>query len=157
MSDSRRGLARSSSAIAIFAGAGVLSGFLVDATMAAIFGAGARTDAFFIASTIPFALASLLLASTNQVLVPLVNGWFRTSEERVALDRIWNLLGTGLAIGAVTAAVGILLARVIPSVIAPGAATATQRAAATMTALLFITVVTRIGAEILRATLNARF
>jgi putative peptidoglycan lipid II flippase len=120
VSDSRRGLARSSSAIAIFAGAGVLSGFLVDATMAAIFGAGARTDAFFIASTIPFALASLLLASTNQVLVPLVNGWFRTSEERVALDRIGNLLGTGLAIGAVT-------------------------------------VVTRIGAEILRATLNARF
>ena len=157
MSDSRRGLARSSSAIAIFAGAGVLSGFLVDATMAAIFGAGARTDAFFIASTIPFALASLLLASTNQVLVPLVNGWFRTSEERVALERIGNLLGTGLAIGAVTASVGILLARVIPSVIAPGAATATQRAAATMTALLFITVVTRVGAEILRATLNARF
>ena len=157
MSDSRRGLARSSAGIAAFAGAGVFSGFLVDASMAAIFGAGARTDAFFIAATIPFALASLLLAATNQVLVPLVNGWFRESSDQEALARIGSLLGTGLAIGAAVAVVGILLAPVIPAVIAPGAAAETQRAAATMTALLFVTVVTRVGAEILRATLNARF
>lgn len=157
MSDNRRGLARSSSAIAVFAGAGVFSGFLVDATMAAIFGAGARTDAFFIAATIPFALASLLLASTNQVLVPLVNGWFRDSEEGEARARVGNLLGTGLVVGAAAAVIGVLLAQVIPSVIAPGAGAETQRAAATMTALLFVTVVTRVGAEILRATLNARF
>jgi putative peptidoglycan lipid II flippase len=157
VSDGRRGLARSSSAIAVFAGAGVLSGFLVDATMAAIFGAGARTDAFFIAATIPFAVASLLLASTTQVLVPLVNGWFRSGDRDDALRRVGNLLGSGLAVGAVVAAAGVLLARVIPLVIAPGAAPDTKRAAATMTALLFVTVITRIGAEILRATLNARF
>jgi murein biosynthesis integral membrane protein MurJ len=141
----------------VFAGAGVLAGFLVDATMAAIFGAGARTDAFFIAATIPFAVASLLLASTTQVLVPLVNGWFRSGERDDAMRRVGNLLGSGLAIGAVLAAVGVLLARVLPLLIAPGAAADTKRAAATMTALLFLTVITRIGAEILRATLNARF
>jgi murein biosynthesis integral membrane protein MurJ len=157
VSDGRRGLARSSTGIAVFAGAGVVSGFLVDATMAAIFGAGANTDAFFIAATIPFALASLLLAATNQVLVPLVNGWFRDAGEQEARARLGALLGTALAIGAATAAIGALLAPLIPSVIAPGAATGTKRAAATMTALLFVTVVTRVGAEILRATLNARF
>jgi len=157
VSDGRRGLARSSSAIAVFAGAGVLAGFLVDATMAAIFGAGAKTDAFFIAATIPFAVASLLLASTTQVLVPLVNGWFRSEDRDEALRRVGNLLGSGLAVGAIVAAIGVVLARVIPLVIAPGAAQDTKRAAATMTALLFVTVITRIGAEILRATLNARF
>jgi putative peptidoglycan lipid II flippase len=157
VNENRRGLARTSSGIAVFAGAGVLSGFLVDATMAAIFGAGARTDAFFIAATLPFALASLLLASTNQVLVPLVNEWFRGSQEHEALARVGNLLGAGLVIGAATVIIGVLLAPLIPSVIAPGAAEETKRAAATMTALLFVTVVTRVGAEILRATLNARF
>src|SRR5207247_2160093 len=38
-----------------------------------------------------------------------------------------------------------------------GAAPGTRRASATMTALLSVTVITRIGAESLRATLNARF
>jgi putative peptidoglycan lipid II flippase len=132
VSDGRRGLARSSTGIAVFAGAGVVSGFLVDATMAAIFGAGANTDAFFIAATIPFALASLLLAATNQVLVPLVNGWFRDAGEQEARARLGALLGTALAIGAATAAIGALLAPLIPSVIAPGAATGTKRGAPPM-------------------------
>lgn len=153
----RRGLARHSAGIAVFAGLGVLSGFLADAAMAAIFGAGAHTDAFFIAATIPFALSSLLLAATNQVLVPLVNGWFREMDEQEAIRRVGRLLGTALALGAAGAAVGALLAPVIPWAIAAGADPETKRAAAAMTALLFVTVVTRIGAEILRATLNARF
>lgn len=153
----RRGLARHSAGIAVFAGLGVLSGFLVDAGMAAIFGAGAGTDAFFIASTIPFALSSLLLAASNQVLVPLVGSWFRGSSESEALERVGRLLGTALAAGAAVAVLGALLAPVIPWGIAAGAADATKRAAATMTALLFVTVMTRVGAEVLRAALNARF
>lgn len=136
---------------------GVLSGFVVDAAMAAIFGAGARTDAFFIAATVPFALSALLLAATNQVLVPLVNGWFREAGEEEARVLLGRLLGTGIGVGAVVAVVGALLAPVLPSVIGAGAATDTKRAAVGMTALLFVTVVTRIGAEIFRAALNARF
>lgn len=155
--DGRRGLARHSAGIAAFAGLGVLSGFLVDVAMAAIFGAGAGTDAFFIAATIPFALSSLLLAASNQVLVPLVNGWFRDAGEREALERLGRLLGTALAVGAGIAVLGALLAPVIPWGIAVGAGAETKRAAAAMTALLFVTVVTRVGAEVLRAALNARF
>ncbi len=153
----RAALARSSAAIAVFAGLGVLSGFAVDATMAAIFGAGGRTDAFFIAATVPFALASLLLAATNQVLVPLVNGWFRERGEEEARRAVSRLLGTGLAVGAGVAAVGALLSPALPWAIAAGAAPGTKRLAVGMTALLFVTVITRIGAEVLRATLNARF
>src|SRR5919201_584207 len=58
-SGERHGLARTSSGIAFFAALGVLTGFAVDATIAALFGAGEQTDAFFIAATIPFALAAV--------------------------------------------------------------------------------------------------
>jgi putative peptidoglycan lipid II flippase len=153
----RRALARSSSGIAVLAGAGVLSGFLVDAAMAAIFGADAGTDAFFIAATIPFALASLLLASVNQVIVPVVHRWFDEGSEEEARLRVGGLLGTALAGGVGVASIGIALSPLLPAVLAPGAASDTKRAAVQMTALLFTTVVTRIGAEILRSLLNARF
>ena len=155
MQDHRRELARSSSTIAVLAGAGVLMGFLVDATMAAVFGADADTDAFFIAATIPFALASLLLASANQVLVPLIHGWFREAPED-AVRRVGTLLGTALAAGAIASSLGVGSSSVLPFVLAPGASADTKRAAVTMTALLFATVTTRVGAEIFRALLNAR-
>ena len=155
MQDHRRELARSSSTIAVLAGAGVFMGFLVDATMAAVFGADAGTDAFFIAATIPFALASLLLASANQVLVPLVHGWFKEAPAD-AIRRVESLLGTGLAAGAIASSIGAASSFVLPFVLAPGASADTKRAAITMTALLFATVTTRIGAEIFRALLNAR-
>jgi putative peptidoglycan lipid II flippase len=141
----------------VLAAAGVLTGFAVDATIAALFGASARTDAFFIAATIPFALASVLLASANQALVPLINSWFREHGAEAAIDRVDGLLGTSLVISAAVAAVGIALAPVIPSILAPGASEATRASATGITALLFVTVITRVGAEVIRALLNARF
>jgi putative peptidoglycan lipid II flippase len=153
--DHRRELARSSSTIAVLAGAGVFMGFLVDATMAAVFGADAGTDAFFIAATIPFALASLLLASANQVLVPLIHSWFREAPAD-AVRRVETLLGTALVTGMIASALGAASSSVLPFVLAPGASADTKRAAITMTALLFATVTTRVGAEIFRALLNAR-
>ena len=153
----RHGLARTSSGIAALAAAGVLTGFAVDATIAALFGASGRTDAFFIAATIPFALASVLLASANQALVPLINAWFREHGSEAALGRVNGLLGTSLVITTVVAVLGILLSPVLPSILAPGASSATRASASAITALLFVTVITRVGAEVIRALLNARF
>lgn len=156
MEDDRRGLARTSGGIAVLAAFGVVSGFLVDAAMAASFGASARTDAFFVAATIPFAIGSVLLASTNQALVPLIAGWFRTWEEEVATRKVERFLGTAVVAAIVVAAVGVATAPWLTRLIAPGASPSTRSAATTMAVLLFATVVTRVGAEILRALLNAR-
>ena len=141
----------------MLAAAGVLTGFAVDATIAALFGASARTDAFFIAATIPFALASVLLASANQALVPLINAWFRDLGPDAAMDRVNGLLGTSLVITTVVAVAGAVLSPIIPSILAPGASAATRASATGITALLFVTVITRVGAEVIRALLNARF
>jgi putative peptidoglycan lipid II flippase len=129
----------------------------VDATIAALFGASARTDAFFIAATIPFALASVLLASANQALVPLINSWFRDHGPDAAMERVGGLMGTSLVITTAVAAVGVALAPIIPSILAPGASATTRASASEITALLFVTVITRVGAEVIRALLNARF
>ena len=156
-SGERHGLARTSSGIAFFAALGVLTGFAVDATIAALFGAGEQTDAFFIAATIPFALAAVLLTSANQAVVPLINGWFGEEEPDVAMERVGTLLGTALAVALAVGAVGVALSPVIPSLLAPGASPGTRSSATALTALLFVTVVTRVVAEVLRALLNARF
>jgi putative peptidoglycan lipid II flippase len=153
----RHGLARTSSGIAVLAAVGVVTGFAVDATIAALFGAGSRTDAFFIAATIPFALASVLLTSANQAVVPLINGWFGEHGREGALERVGALLGTAVALAVAVGGLGAALSPVIPSLLAPGSSTDTKSSAVALTALLFVTVVTRVAAEVLRALLNARF
>jgi putative peptidoglycan lipid II flippase len=153
----RSSLVRSSSGISAIAAMGVVAGFVVDAVMAALFGAGRSTDAFFIAATIPFSLASVLLASANQALVPLISLWFRREQEAVATRRTAGLLGATLALGAAVAVAGMLLSPLLPRLIAPGAEEQTKELASRLSVLLFITVVTRSGAEVLRAALNARF
>lgn len=157
MDHDRRALARSSGGIASLAALGVFSGFLVDAAMAALFGASARTDAFFIAATIPFAIAAVLLASTNQALVPLINNWFRDGSMEEATRRVEGLLGTSLVGALGLSAIGVAASAVIPDLLAPGSSSQAKGAATAMTALLFVTVVTRVGSEVLRALLNARF
>jgi putative peptidoglycan lipid II flippase len=153
----RPGLVRSSGGISLLAGTGVVAGFLVDAAMAALFGAGARTDAFFIAATIPFSLAAVFLASANQALVPLLNSWFNEEELEVAVARSGGLLGAALVVGAAITVLGVALSPVLAWVIAPGSSEGTKELATRISVLLFLTVTTRVGAEVLRAVLNARF
>ena len=99
----------------------------------------------------------MLLASANQALVPLINAWFREHGAEGAMERVDGLLGTSLVITTGVAALGVALAPIIPSILAPGASAATRASASGITALLFVTVITRVGAEVIRALLNARF
>ena len=66
----RRSLLRqagSTSAIAMLA---VLAGFLLDVVIAATYGAGPITDAFFVSARIPLGIWALAVAAANQALVP---------------------------------------------------------------------------------------
>ena len=153
----RRRLGRTSAGISAFAGFGVFAGFLVDATVAAMFGAGAQTDAFFIAATIPFVIGSIVLASANQALVPLVGRWFKDDGPELATRRVGGLFGATLVAAAGVAVVGIALSPFIPLVLAPGSSSATKSLASELSVLLFISVVTTAGTEVTRAAMNARF
>ena len=73
------------------------------------------------------------------------------------MERVNGLLGSSLVLATGVAAIGVAVSPVLPSLLAPGASPATRASATTITALLFVTVITRVGAEVVRALLNARF
>ncbi|RLE25855.1 MAG: murein biosynthesis integral membrane protein MurJ [Actinobacteria bacterium] len=151
------GLARTSAGVALWAGLALLSGFAMDATIAALFGIGMLTDAFFIAATIPFALTAVLAASANQALVPQFNTWYENDTQEVADSRVGGLLGSLLLLATAVAIVGIALSGVLPDILASGASEETRSLASSLIALLFLMLIPRAAAESLRALLNSRF
>lgn len=153
----RSSLGKTSFGISLLAGLSLLFGFLVDGTLALFFGAGPHTDAFFIATTVPFAVGSLLLASTNQALVPLFNTWLNSETPTEAARRIGGLFGAILVAAGLIAALGIALSPVLPNLLAPGSPDSVRSSAVPLTALMFGTVLFRAGSEVLRSLLNAHF
>lgn len=151
------GLARTSARVALWAGLALVSGFAVDATIAALFGVGVSTDAFFIAATVPFALTAVLAASANQALVPQFNTWHEQESAKEAGARSGGIIGALLVMATGVAVLGVALAAVLPDLLASGASTETRDSATSLIALLFIMLVPRTVAESLRALLNSRF
>ncbi|MEA3509930.1 MAG: murein biosynthesis integral membrane protein MurJ [Actinomycetota bacterium] len=151
------GIARTSAGVALWAGLALLSGFAMDATIAALFGIGMLTDAFFIAATIPFALTAILAATANQALVPQFNTWYEQDPRSVANSRVGGLIGALLLSASVVAVFGIALSSVLPNILASGASAETRSVASSLIALLFFMLIPRTAAESLRALLNARF
>ncbi len=152
----KRSLGRTSFRVTVLAGAALVAGFAVDAVVAALFGAGADTDAFFIAATIPFAIAAIMIAVANQALVPLFVKWYG-EEGSEGPRNVGGMIGAMLVIAGGIFVIGVALSPVLPRLIAPGASAATKALAADLSIVLFATVLTRTAAEALRAVLNARF
>src|SRR5512147_1972090 len=96
-------------------------GFVRDAVIARIFGAGLMTDAFFVAFRIPNLLRRLFAEGAfSQAFVPILAEYKnRRGEEdaRILVDRVASLLAIVLA---VVAALGVAAAPVVIYVSAPG-------------------------------------
>lgn len=152
----RAGLRRNTLTTGVGALAGVLTGLLLDVTIAASFGAGRKTDAFFVAMRLPVGIAAVLMAGANQSLVPVFSRW-RATETRRANDRLVSntLIATVLA-GSAVAVLGTLFAHPIMAVTAPGLPGYEITAAASLARILFWIVPLVAGAEVFRARLNAQ-
>jgi putative peptidoglycan lipid II flippase len=96
-------------------------GFVRDAVIAALFGAGAATDAFFVAFRIPNLLRRLFAEGAfSQAFVPILSEYKNkngTAATKVLVDRVSGALLLGLVIAV---AIGIAAAPVIVYVSAPG-------------------------------------
>jgi putative peptidoglycan lipid II flippase len=71
----RGGLVRQSFLISVAAAGGVLAGLLFDVAIAARFGKGTSTDAFFVGARIPLGITILVMTGANQALVPTFAAW----------------------------------------------------------------------------------
>ncbi|WP_026296475.1 murein biosynthesis integral membrane protein MurJ [Thioalkalivibrio sp. ALJ2] len=101
-----------------------IMGYLRDMVLAVTFGAGAATDAFFVAFRIPNFLRRLFAEGAfNQAFVP-VFAEFREKRGREALrDLLDHTAGTLMAVVSVVTLIGILAAPLLIWVFAPGLAT----------------------------------
>jgi len=150
-----RDVVRSSGTTSVAAALGVASGLLLDVAIASGFGAGVRTDAFFVAARIPIGLTSLLMVGANQALVPAISTWLVAKRRQESWRLTTSLLGGAALVGFSLAAVAALLAGPLVRLTAPGL---TPEATATATALariLFLLVPLVALAEVFRALLNA--
>ncbi len=155
----RRGsgqLIRNTSVTSIAAGAGVLTGLILDVSIAARFGAGTATDAFFVAARLPVGLAAVLMAGANQALVPAISTWLVHKGQKETGRLVSILLTVALVGGFAFAGLIDLVAQPLMHLTAPGLSHASIHLAANLARVMFLIVPLVAGAEVLRAYLNAK-
>lgn len=132
------------------------SGLLLDVAIAARFGAGHATDAFFVASRLPIGVGTVLLGGTSLSLVPMISTWLATRGPQRTSSLLTALL-TVLTLGSAAICLPIALAApLIVRALAPGMAASSTHLAGTLLPVLLLVVPLTAIAETLRSALNAR-
>jgi putative peptidoglycan lipid II flippase len=142
--------------VAFFNLLGGLSGILVETSIAANLGLSLRSDAFYVAYTVPYIICNLLTATSQFSLVP----FFASQESTEDENAIWrgfsyvaNILFLGL--GAI-AVVGVVAAPAIIHGIAPGFTYQEVAVAAQLSRWLFLIIIPAGIGEVLRSFLLSR-
>jgi putative peptidoglycan lipid II flippase len=146
---------KDSAVISTFNALGVASALLLDVVVAARYGLGAATDAFFIALTIPQLLASVLGSAMRPVMVPLFSATRVEAGEEENWKLFSNLINLGTISLAIIALVGVVCSPLLIFVSAPGLNDASRQIAITLNRILFITVIMAGLAETMKAMLNS--
>jgi putative peptidoglycan lipid II flippase len=127
---SRRYLIDKTRVVLIWRGAGVASGFILDAAILAWFGMGMQTDAFFAALTIPFLIDGTISVQFTQVIVPMLAGVRQQEGEAAASAYLSNVITVWMVVVSMLAALAMMLSKLIMPLQVPGwTATATGMAA----------------------------
>jgi putative peptidoglycan lipid II flippase len=154
---SDRAIFRQSGLTGVAAMAGVIAGLILDISIAWRFGAGAKTDEFFVAARIPIGLVAVITAAANQALVPA----FRTSLTKRgdrSTDRLISMvIAVVLIVGVALVALTWLISGLFVHITAPGLKVSEFSTAASMVPVMFAMVPLVAIAEVMRAYLNARF
>jgi putative peptidoglycan lipid II flippase len=154
---SDRAIFRQSGLTGVAAMAGVIAGLILDVSIAFKFGAGTKTDEFFVAARIPIGLVAVITAAANQALVPA----FRTSLTQRGDRSTDRLISMVLAVVLIVGAALVLLTWAVAGpfvhVTAPGLKPSEFGPASTMVPVMFAMVPLVAVAEVMRAYLNARY
>jgi putative peptidoglycan lipid II flippase len=147
---------RSSIVVAFFNLLGGLSGILVETSIAANLGLSVRSDAFYVAYTIPYIITTLLTATGQFSLVPFFASLESSKDEKElwrGFSYVANIVFLGL--GAISV-VGVVAAPWIIHGIAPGFTHQEVAVAAQLSRWLFLILIPAGIGEVLRSFLLSR-
>lgn len=147
---------KSSIVVAFFNLLGGLSGILVETSIAANLGLSVRSDAFYVAYTIPYIITTLLTATGQFSLVPFFASLESSQDEKElwrGFSYVANLVFLGL--GAISV-VGVVAAPWIIHGIAPGFTHQEVAVAAQLSRWLFLILIPAGLGEVLRSFLLSR-
>ncbi|MEJ7844102.1 MAG: lipid II flippase MurJ [Acidimicrobiales bacterium] len=135
--------------------AALASGLVLDAVIAVAYGAGAVSDAFFVAARIPLGLSLVMLAGATAMLTPaLVRA--ADADGTARADDATSRLLVGAVLGSVALwALAAAVAEPVTLLTAPGLGDAARHEAVLATRVMFGVVPLVIAAEVLRARVNA--
>ena len=151
----KRTLIRESGRISILIGLGLAAKVTVDFVMAAKFGLGFQTDAFFIAYTIPLIFESLIYPACQYGFVPVFVRYMvpeQVENKRSLFSTLFNL-GWLICLG--FSIIGIIGADQIVSLLAPGLGETSYELAVRLTRILFLSSLFVGPVGVMRAYLNA--
>jgi murein biosynthesis integral membrane protein MurJ len=137
--------------------AGVIAGLILDISIAYRFGAGAKTDEFFVAARIPIGLVAVITAAANQALVPAFRTSMTQRGERSTDRLISMVIAVVVIVGTALVLLTWLVAGPFVHITAPGLPVGEFSTAASMVPVMFAMIPLVAIAEVMRAYLNARY
>jgi len=153
---SRNYLFKNASITASLAGAGAVSGLMLDALTVFTFGVGYRTDALFAALTIPTLLNGIWSIQSPKVLVPVFSELFDRNDRANAWALLRNLLTACCLLFASVWIGGVILSGVIVPLEIPGLSPEAIALGVWLSRISFALVLTQGIAAIMQSVLYAR-
>jgi putative peptidoglycan lipid II flippase len=156
-SKKRQDVVHNSAIISLFSGLAIASSMVVDIVVAALFGVGQETDAFFVASTIPLLVYVVLKRACEVALVPVFVDQ-QAQQGRAQTETLFSiLLNLALISFPLLALVGVLSSSVLVRIIGPGLDLDSLHIAQNLGQWMFLSMVLTGPLAIVIALLNARY
>lgn len=129
------------SALILVSAVSKLLGLARESTLAAVYGAGAQTDAYKIAFSIPYMLLALVTAAIATSFIPVYSGYIKNKTKEESNYFVNNVFNVTAVSSVMLAACGLLFAPWLVKLAAPGFGIATYKLAAELTLIMLPSIV----------------
>ena len=141
--------------ISLLIGLGIASKMVVDLVIAARFGLGAKTDAFFVAYTLPLIIEALIYPACQSGLVPVFVRQMRPDPTHDKWTIFSTLFNVGLLTSIALLAIGVTTAPWTTMLLAPGLPASSYEMTVHLMRILFVDTLIVGPVGVMRAFLNA--
>jgi putative peptidoglycan lipid II flippase len=152
----KRYIFKNASITASLSALGTVSGLVLDALILGVFGAGSRTDALFVALTVPLIITSVFSIQSPKILIPVFSEYFRHHREPEAWQLLRNLLTTSGCVLIGICLLGTGLSSVVVALQIPGLESTTIAAGVSLSRIVFWLVLCQGLASIMQSVLYAQ-